>query len=100
VPLVRKISAVAQRPGLPKQRSAQPLSWPENQPLISIGITCRKDVYPYGDVRTMEQFLESVGREHPVIVELVRIGTIVDTNYYRSYMWEVSVDQRQMITIF
>jgi len=60
----------------------------ENQPLISIGITYRKDVYPHGEVRTMEQFFECVGREHPVVVELVRSGTIVDTNYYGSYMWE------------
>ena len=35
---------------------------PENQPLISIGITYRKDVYPHGEVRTMEQFFECVGR--------------------------------------
>src|SRR6202166_2919290 len=65
-----------------------PMRSPENQPLISIGITYRTDVYPHGDVRTMEQFLECVGREHPVVVELVRSGTIVDTNYYGSYMWE------------
>jgi flavin-dependent dehydrogenase len=65
-----------------------PMRSPENVPLISIGITYRKDVYPHGEVRTMEQFLECVGREHPVIVELVRSGTIVDTNYYGSYMWE------------
>jgi len=60
----------------------------ENVPLISIGITYRNDIYPHGEVRTMEQFLECVGREHPVIVELVRSGTIVDTNFYGSYMWE------------
>ena len=65
-----------------------PMRSPENQPLISIGITYRKDVYPHGEVRTMEQFCECVGREHPVIVELVRSGTIADTNYYGSYMWE------------
>ena len=65
-----------------------PMRSPENQPLISIGITYRKDVYPHGEVRTMDQFCECVGREHPVIVELVRSGTIVDTNYYGSYMWE------------
>jgi len=65
-----------------------PMRSPENQPLISIGITYRKDVYPHGEVRTMEQFFECVGREHPVVVELVRSGTIVDTNYYGSYMWE------------
>jgi flavin-dependent dehydrogenase len=65
-----------------------PMRSPENVPLISVGITYRKDVYPHGEVRTMGQFLDCVGREHPVIVELVRSGTIVDTNYYGSYMWE------------
>jgi 2-polyprenyl-6-methoxyphenol hydroxylase-like FAD-dependent oxidoreductase len=65
-----------------------PMRSPENVPLISIGITYRKDVYPHGEPRTMEQFLECVAREHPVLVELVRSGTIVDTNFYSSYMWE------------
>jgi flavin-dependent dehydrogenase len=65
-----------------------PMRSPENLPLISIGITCRKDLYPYGEVRTMEQFLECVGREHEVIADLVRSGTVVDTNFYGSYMWE------------
>ena len=65
-----------------------PMRSPENLPLISIGITYRKDIYPYGEVRTMEQFLECVGREHEVIVELARSGTVVDTNFYSSYMWE------------
>jgi flavin-dependent dehydrogenase len=65
-----------------------PMRSPENEPLISIGITYRKDVYPHGEVRTMDQFLESVGREHQVLVELVRSGTIVDTNFYGAYMWE------------
>ncbi|MGC1486071.1 MAG: tryptophan 7-halogenase [Candidatus Acidiferrum sp.] len=65
-----------------------PMRSPDNVPLISIGITYRKDVYPHGEVRTMEQFLECVGREHPVLVELVQSGTVVDTNYYNSYMWE------------
>jgi flavin-dependent dehydrogenase len=65
-----------------------PMRSPEDVPLISIGITYRKDIYPHGEVRTMEQFLECVGREHPVIVELARSGTVVDTNFYSSYMWE------------
>jgi len=65
-----------------------PMRSPENEPLISIGITYRKDVYPHGEVRTLDQFLDCVGREHPVLVELVRSGTIVDTNSYSSYMWE------------
>jgi len=65
-----------------------PMRSPENTPFISIGITYRQDQYPYGNVRTMEQFLDCVGREHQVIVDLVRSGTVVDTNVYASYMWE------------
>jgi flavin-dependent dehydrogenase len=65
-----------------------PIRSPEDVPFMSIGITYRKDLYPYGTVRTMEQFLECVGREHETIVELVRSGTVVDTNSYSSYMWE------------
>lgn len=67
---------------------AIPMRSPENVPLISIGITYRKDEYPHGQIRTMERFLECVGREHEMIVELVRSGTVVDTNFYSSYMWE------------
>lgn len=65
-----------------------PMRSPEHRSFISIGITYRKDRYPYGDVHTVEQFLDCVGREHAVIVDLVRSGTIVDTNVYSSYMWE------------
>jgi flavin-dependent dehydrogenase len=65
-----------------------PMRSPENEPLVSIGITYRKDVYPYGEPHTMEQFLDCVGREHAVIVDIVRSGVVVDTNFYGSYMWE------------
>ncbi|MGH9684937.1 MAG: NAD(P)/FAD-dependent oxidoreductase [Candidatus Acidiferrales bacterium] len=65
-----------------------PMRSPEDAAFMSVGITYRKDIYPYGEVRTMEQFLECVGREHEVIVELVRSGSVVDTNFYSSYMWE------------
>jgi flavin-dependent dehydrogenase len=65
-----------------------PMRSPENEPLVSIGITYRKDVYPYGEPHTMEQFLDCVGREHAVIVDIVRSGAVVDTNFYGSYMWE------------
>lgn len=65
-----------------------PMRSPEGEPFISIGITYRKDIYPHGQIHTMERFLESVGREHEMIVELVRSGTVVDTNVYSSYMWE------------
>jgi flavin-dependent dehydrogenase len=65
-----------------------PMRSPEDVPFISIGITYRKDVYPHGEVRTMEHFLECVGREHEVVTELTRSGIVVDTNFYSSYMWE------------
>ncbi|MGC1617794.1 MAG: tryptophan 7-halogenase [Candidatus Acidiferrum sp.] len=65
-----------------------PMRSPDNVPLVSIGITYRKDVYPHGEIHTMDQFLECVGREHPMLVELIRTGTVVDTNFYGSYMWE------------
>jgi flavin-dependent dehydrogenase len=65
-----------------------PMRSPDARPLISIGITYRQGVYPHGDIHTMEQFLECVGREHQVITDLVRSGTVVDTNSYSSYMWE------------
>lgn len=65
-----------------------PMRAPDNSPFISIGITYRKDVYPYGQITTTERFLECVAREHEMIVELIRSGSVVDTNYYGSYMWE------------
>ncbi len=65
-----------------------PMRSPDGEPFISIGITYRKDIYPHGQIHTMERFLESVGREHEMIVELVRSGTVADTNVYSSYMWE------------
>ena len=65
-----------------------PMRSPDGLQLISIGITYRKDIYPHGEIRTMEQFLECAGREHEVIAELTRSGTVVDTNFYSSYMWE------------
>ncbi|HEV2287705.1 MAG TPA: tryptophan 7-halogenase [Candidatus Acidoferrales bacterium] len=65
-----------------------PMRSPDGEPFISIGITYRKDIYPHGQIHTMERFLECVGREHEMIVELVRSGTVADTNVYSSYMWE------------
>src|SRR5260370_7194529 len=54
-----------------------PMRSPDNDPLISIGITYRKDVYPHADVRTIKQFLDCVSLAHPVVVELTRRGTDV-----------------------
>lgn len=64
-----------------------PMRSEEHASMISVGITYRRDLYP-GEVRTLDAFLEHVGREHPVVTELTRSGTVADVNYYRSYMYE------------
>jgi flavin-dependent dehydrogenase len=55
--------------------------------LISIGIVYRPDLYKK-DIWSIETFLSQVATEHPVVAELVRSGTIVDTNTYRNYFYE------------
>jgi hypothetical protein len=55
--------------------------------MISIDITYRTDICP-GEIRSAADFLDHVGREHPVLVELVNSGEIDDTNIYRSHMYE------------
>jgi hypothetical protein len=54
-----------------------------------VGITFRPDLYP-GDVRSVDEFLKQVGREHPAVVEMVHSGKTLDTNVYRNYMYEAS----------
>lgn len=57
--------------------------------LISVGITYRPDLYPT-TIRTMEEFLDNVAREHPVVADFVRSGTVVDTSKYLNYMYHTS----------
>ena len=64
-----------------------PLVSEDHQTMISIGITYRKDIYPH-EIRSVEQFLDHVGSEHPVVVDLITSGRIADTNFYGSYMYE------------
>ena len=63
-----------------------PLRTPDDTELISIGITSRPDVYPH-DVRSVEQFLEHVSAEHPVVTDLVKSGTVVDTSLLGNYRY-------------
>lgn len=63
-------------------RSDQP-----ERDLISIGIVFRPDLYQK-EVTSVDAFLQHVGAEHPVVADLVRSGTIVDTNTYRNYFYE------------
>jgi flavin-dependent dehydrogenase len=63
-----------------------PLATREWQRLISVGATFRPDILPQ-PVRTMEQFLELVDREHPALGEMVRSGKVVDCNVYHEYIY-------------
>jgi flavin-dependent dehydrogenase len=64
-----------------------PMSTPDYRNMISIGIVWRPDLYG-SPVRNMEQFIERVGEEHPVVVELTQSGTVADTNLYSNYFYE------------
>jgi flavin-dependent dehydrogenase len=64
-----------------------PISSEDGRRLISIGITYRKDLHPR-EIRSVGDFLEQVGAEHPVVGDLVRSGTVQETNFYGSYMYE------------
>lgn len=55
--------------------------------IMSIGITYRKDLYPHR-IRNIDDFMSKVALEHEVIVELIESGTVIDSNYYRNYMYE------------
>lgn len=57
--------------------------------LISIGIVYRPDLYD-GEVTSLDTFLAHVGAEHPALADMVRSGTIVDTNVYRNYFYEAT----------
>lgn len=63
-----------------------PLRTADDTELISIGLTSRPDVYPH-DVRSMDQFLQHVDAEHPVVTDLVRSGTVEDTNFLGNYRY-------------
>jgi flavin-dependent dehydrogenase len=64
-----------------------PIVSEQHSTMISIGITYRQDLYP-GEIRTIDQFLDYVAGEHPVVVDLVKSGHLDDSNFYKSYMYE------------
>lgn len=70
-----------------------PCASEDGSPLISIGITYRPDVYPYGTVKNHDDFLANVDKEHPVVTALVRSGRVIedggraDTNVLINYMY-------------
>lgn len=54
----------------------------------SVGLSSRPDCYPY-KVRNIDDFLEHVAKEHPVLTEFVRSGKVVDTNTYSNYRYVI-----------
>jgi len=66
-----------------------PIVAEDRRPMISIGITYRKDLHPR-EIRSLADFLEQVGAEHPVVTDLVRSGSVRETNFYGSYMYEAT----------
>jgi len=66
-----------------------PMKGENGKDLMSIGFTSHPD-YCETDVRDMDSFLNYVGKVHPVVTELVKSGTIVDTNLLKRYHYVTS----------
>ena len=66
-----------------------PMNTTEHSNMMSIGIVWRPDIFE-GEVRSIDDFLEKVGQEHPVLCDLIRSGKVHDTNLYRNYLYESS----------
>ncbi len=52
----------------------------------SIGFTYRPDMFP-GPIRSVEDFLAQVDKDHPAVSDMVRSGTVVDTQMYLNYYY-------------
>jgi flavin-dependent dehydrogenase len=61
-----------------------PLQSEDGSELMSIGLVSHPDVYEH-DVRSVEDFIEQVGKVHPVVADFVKSGRVVDTNLLRGY---------------
>ena len=63
-----------------------PVKGEDGKDHMSVGLTSRPDIYPH-EVRSVEQFLEHVDKEHPVVADLVRSGTVEDTSILGNYRY-------------
>ena len=54
--------------------------------LCSMGFTYRPDLFGRR-IRSVDEFLQAVDRDHPAIAEMVRSGEIVDTQLYLDYFY-------------
>lgn len=65
-----------------------PLQSDEHERLISFGITFRPDIFPRADkMRSVEEFLAYLDEEHPACAAMVRSGKVLDTAFYRDYIY-------------
>jgi flavin-dependent dehydrogenase len=62
-----------------------PLELGDNN-LCSIGFTYRPDLFGRR-IRSVEDFLAQVDRDHPAVAEMVRSGEVVDTQMYLDYFY-------------
>jgi flavin-dependent dehydrogenase len=63
-----------------------PLGTREHRRLISMGLTFRPDLFK-APMRSIEDFLVVVDREHPALGKMVRSGKVLDTNVYHEYLY-------------
>ncbi|WP_239373739.1 NAD(P)/FAD-dependent oxidoreductase [Snodgrassella gandavensis] len=71
-----------------------PMRSPNGKTMISIGYTYRTE-QGAETVKTLDDFIMTVGKDHPIIVEIVKSGEIntlsenmLDISAYRNYMYE------------
>jgi flavin-dependent dehydrogenase len=57
--------------------------------MMSIGLVSHPDHYEH-DVRSIDSFLEHVGKVHPVVTDLVKSGKVVNSNLLKKYHYVVS----------
>ena len=65
-----------------------PMKSEDGEDMMSIGFTSRPDYYD-GDIRNIDDFLAAMDNTHRVVADLVRSGTIVDTNKMKRYHYVV-----------
>lgn len=66
-----------------------PLRSDRPRALMSVGLVTRPDLYP-AKTRCLEEFLDNVGREHPLVRRLVESGTVMDANAYLDYQYDAA----------
>lgn len=63
-----------------------PLASEDGRRLVSVGVTFRPDLFS-GPMRSMEDCLALLDRDHPPLAAMVRSGRVLDTNTYNEYLY-------------